>query len=359
MEDQTYILNEILTILKEEQVEALFIAGDVYDRGVPSVEAVNALNDFLTSLAQSNIHVYMIAGNHDSPSRLAFGSRLLAQVNIHIVGSYEGALAHFIEEDSYGEIHIYGLPFVRPAYINRYIEKEEEKVTSYQEAIQKVITEANIDWSKRNLILAHQFVIGAHLDTEGSEEIMVGGVDQIDANLFQAFDYTALGHIHRPQKVKQDNIRYSGTPLAYSFAEKEQIKSIPIITIQEKGDMDIQYVELKPYRKMAHLETSFKELLEEKMRKQYEKDYLHITLTDAQEIEHAIVTLRNYYPYLLRLDYKQQSQTTSPLYNKEIHKSKLELFEDFFTMRNQKQMSMEQKAYVQNLMDTLEKEKNV
>lgn len=355
VDDQRFVLEEIIQVLVGEKVDALLVAGDVYDRSIPSVEAVHLLDTFLTSLAEHNIPVYMIAGNHDNGERLSFGNTLFQKTNIHMIGNYEGSLTRFDLNDAYGPIHVYCLPFIRPAYVNRYIEDDDKKVKTYTEAMKYVLENAKIQQNERNVLVAHQFLAGANVDVSGSEDLIVGGLDQIDVNTIHMFDYVALGHIHRPQKVKKETIRYAGTPLAYSFAEANQTKSMPIIDIKEKGNIQISYIPLKPYREMVERKGTYSDFLKKDWITQYQNAYLHITLTDRHDIANALQVLRNQYHYLLKLDYEKDKETTVLNTPKDDikQKSPVALFEDFFYLQNQKNLSKTQKEYITETIDTV------
>ena len=230
LEDQEYILKKIINVIDDEKPDGVIIAGDVYDKSIPSAEAVQLFDDFLVQLAKRSLKVFVISGNHDSPERIAFGSRIMDASGIHMSPVYSGDITPIPLEDEFGTVNIYILPFIKPAHVRRYAENE---ITTYTEAVEYVISKLNIDPANRNVLVTHQFVTGA-LRSE-SEEISVGGSDNVDAYVFEPFDYVALGHIHSPQTCGSENIRYCGTPLKYSFSEVHDKKSVTVVELREKG----------------------------------------------------------------------------------------------------------------------------
>ncbi|MCH4208193.1 MAG: exonuclease SbcCD subunit D [Solobacterium sp.] len=361
IEDQRYILNQIVQILKEKQIDAVLIAGDVYDRPVPPAEAVSLLNDFLNQLSELNMEVFMIAGNHDSGDRLSFASDLLDHLKIHIAGTYEGTVGCVTLQDQYGPVHVYSVPFIRPSAVNRTIESETDKVGTFTEAMRYVLKDLSVEPKDRNLLIAHQFVTGAAVDENGSEQLEVGGLDQIDASVFKPFDYTALGHIHRPQNVVSEAIRYSGSPLAYSFAESNQIKAVTILDLKEKGTVEFEYAELKPMRKMEEIHGLFAEVMCETCIAEHANSYLRIVLNDEQDIPDAVTRLKVQYPYLMRLDYdnvRTRSETIVSAAEAVESKSPQELFEAFYELQNGMPMSDEQKKLAAEEIQTVFEQEN-
>ena len=355
IEDQKYILNEIVNILKEEQADAVLIAGDVYDRSVPSAEAVLLLDDFLSVLEHEGIEVYMIAGNHDSGDRLSYGAGLLERMHIHITGNYTGSAAKYVYTDDYGEVNIYAVPFIRPSYVNRYITDEKEKVSDYTEAMRYIAEHAGIDPEKRNIIMSHQFVTGASADISGSEELIVGGLDQISASVYDIFDYTALGHIHRPQKIGgKENIRYSGTPLKYSFAEKDQIKSIPVIELKEKGSVSVSLHPLKPLHEVREIRGMFEEIRHSAPDPFAKYDYVHFVLEDEEMIPNAMRDLQAVYPMAVSLEYASVHAALPDEISgvsEDLMRTPLEVFSEFYKLRTDgKEMSEEQRNYIAELI---------
>lgn len=353
LEDQAYILTKIINIIDEQNVETVFIAGDVYDKSVPPIDAVNLFDDFLVRLSKRNLKVFIISGNHDSAERLAFGGRLMNQSGIYVSPLYHGDIQPITIQDEYGDLNVYLLPFIKPAHVRHSLEIE---VSSYNEAVEKAINHMNIDTSKRNVLLAHQFVTGAI--RSDSEEISVGGSDNVDAHLFKEFDYVALGHIHRPQKCIYDYIRYSGTPLKYSFSEANHHKSVTIIDMQEKGNLSIEQIPLIPKRDMVELKGTYNELVAKSFYEHttYQEDYVHITLTDEEDILDALAKLRVIYKNIMKLDYDNQRtrhQSELSLSDAVEEKTPYEHFSDFYEMMNGQSLNDEQSAFMQQLIESI------
>lgn len=248
LEDQEYILKKIIGIADSEACDAVLIAGDIYDKSVPSAEAVQLFDDFLVQLAKRKLQVFVISGNHDSPERIAFGSRIMDAEGIHISPVYNGDIKPVTLKDEFGIINIYMLPFIKPANVRRYCDEE---INSYTDALKYVISKMNVNTTQRNILITHQFVTGSV--RSDSEEISVGGSDNVDAYVFEPFDYTALGHIHSPQKCGSEKIRYCGTPLKYSFSEAKDKKSVTIAELLEKGKLNIRTVELIPQHDLVEI----------------------------------------------------------------------------------------------------------
>ncbi len=353
LEDQAYILTKIINIIDEQNVETVFIAGDVYDKSVPPIDAVNLFDDFLVRLSKRNLKVFIIIGNHDSAERLAFGGRLMNQSGIYVSPLYHGDIQPITIQDDYGDLNIYLLPFIKPAHVRHSLEIE---VSSYNEAVEQAINHMNIDTTKRNVLLAHQFVTGAI--RSDSEEISVGGSDNVDAHLFKEFDYVALGHIHRPQKCIYDYIRYSGTPLKYSFSEANHHKSVTIIDMQEKGNLSIEQIPLIPKRDMVELKGTYNELVAKSFYEHttYQEDYVHITLTDEEDILDALAKLRVIYKNIMKLDYDNQRtrhQSELSLSDAVEEKTPYEHFSDFYEMMNGQSLNDEQSAFMQQLIESI------
>ncbi|MCH5341193.1 MAG: exonuclease SbcCD subunit D [Acetatifactor sp.] len=353
LEDQEYILIKILNIIDQEKPDGILIAGDVYDKSIPSVEAVQLLDSFLEKLAEKKQQVFLISGNHDSPERLDFASGLIEMSGIHISAVYQEKICPFTLEDEYGKVNIYLLPFIKPAHVRSKF--SDETVETYTDAVRISIEHMGVDPTERNVIVTHQFVTGA-LRSE-SEEISVGGSDNVDASVFDEFDYVALGHIHGPQKIGRDTVRYCGTPLKYSFSEVNHQKSVTVVELREKGKVEVRTVELVPKRDMRELRGSYQEITN---RKNYEgtalEDYLHITLTDEEDVLDGMALLRVIYPNLMKLDYDnrrtRENQQISQVNDIE-NKSPLELFQEFYEKQNNQQMSREQSDFAADLIERI------
>ena len=357
IEDQKYILNEILRIIDEEAPDGILLAGDLYDRPVPSAEAVQLFDRFLTRLAKRKIPMYAISGNHDSAERIAFGSQIMSSSGICMSPVYDGKTEKYCLMDSYGEVWIHLLPFVRPATVRHGLEGEEEvdEIRTYQEAVQAAVAHMEIDKRYRNVLIAHQFVVGAMRCD--SEEISVGGIDQVEADVFRDFDYVALGHIHRPQKMGRETLRYSGTPLKYSFSEADHKKSVTIVELLEKGNVRVSTVPLIPRRDMRKLRGTYMDVTaKDHYTAENKMDYLQITLTDEEDVPGALQKLRTVYPNLMRLEYDNKRTRE----NREVQaveaqeqKSELQLFEEFYELLNNEPMKEEQTEFVEKLIQDL------
>ena len=354
LEDQQYILEEILRIIDSEKPDGVLIAGDVYDKTVPSAEAVTLLDEFLVQLSKRDTQTFLISGNHDSAERLAFGGRLMEQSGIHIARVYNGVLAPLTLRDEYGSVDLYLLPFLRPVQVRRFF--PESEIATYTETMAAVLGAADIDKTHRNVLVTHQFVTGAQ--TCDSEELSVGGTDNVDVSVFDDFDYVALGHIHGPQKIGRETVRYCGTPLKYSFSEVGHKKSVTVVELAEKGSVVIRTVPLVPKRDMSELRGAYNELM---LRENYEgkpfrNDYLRITLTDEEDIPNAVNNLRTVYPYIMRLDYdNRRTRTESHVDGAEQveRKRPLTLFEEFYESQNGQPMSEEQRSFAKQLMERI------
>ena len=353
LEDQEYILKKIIKVIDDERPDGVIIAGDVYDKSIPSAEAVQMFDGFLTSLAKRNLQVFVISGNHDSPERMSFGSRLMDQSGIHISQAYNGCVIPFSLNDGYGAVNIYMLPFVKPTHIKRF---SAESIESYTDAMRVAIEGMNVDHSVRNVLVTHQFVTGA--TRSESEDITVGGTDNVDVSVFEGFDYVALGHIHSPQNCTSERVRYCGTPLKYSFSEAKDKKSVTVVELFEKGRLSVRAVPLSPMRDMVEIKGSYNEIMLKSFYENtsYQEDYIHITLTDEEDIVDAIGKLRTVYHNLMKLDYDNKRTRSSSLVDGAADvetKTPLELFSDFYELQNNQPMSGEQKAFVEDLIEQI------
>lgn len=359
LEDQKYILAQILGIVKDEQPDGVILAGDIYDKAVPPAEAVQVFDHFLTELSRLGTAVFLISGNHDSAERLAFGSRLMRESRVFSAPVYDGKITSVCLEDSWGEVWIHLLPFLKPATV-RHVYENEPADTS-EEAVATALSHLNLDPQKRNVLAAHQFVTGASLSE--SEELAVGGLDQIRADLFEPFDYVALGHIHSPQQVGRETIRYCGTPLKYSFSEAGQQKSVTVAELREKGNIQVRTIPLKPLHDMRRLRGTYLEVTAKSFYEQFDReDYVQITLTDEEDVPDGMQKLRVVYPNLMRLEYDNKRTREGRLIEaveKLEEKSGLELFEEFYELQNNSPMSERQRAFAGKLMEEIDKEREV
>ena len=353
LEDQAHILNQILGIIDEEQAGAVLIAGDVYDKTVPSGEAVTLFDDFLCRLAERKLPVLIISGNHDSPERLAFGNRLLETNGIHISPVYHGDIQPVTLEDEQGKVDFWLLPFVKPAHVKRFF--PEETVESYTDACRVAVEKMALDPSRRNVLLTHQFVTGASVCE--SEELSVGGSDNVDASVFEAFDYVALGHIHGPQNIGSNRIRYCGTPLKYSFSEEHHHKSVTVVELGAKGTLSLSLRPLEPLHDLRTLRGTFGELTDPAFYLGTDReDYLQILLTDEEDVPEAIGQLRVIYPNTMKLGYDNTRTRANRVLEEAAdveRKSPLELFGELYETQNNRPMSGEQEAFLRNLIESI------
>jgi len=398
IEDQRFILKQILKIVDQEKPEGIILAGDIYDKPVPPAEAVKVLDEFLTALAERGLQVFLISGNHDSPERLSFGAQLMGSRGVHMAPVYDGTVRKLEMEDDYGKVYVHLLPFIKPAVVRHVfaeesvqqepeagvvqpaadkemvqpvsaesalqsVPREDEepaarvkmsrsRIETYQDAVQEAVAHMDVDTAQRNVLVAHQFVTGAGRCE--SEELLVGGLDNIDASLFDEFDYVALGHIHSPQHIGRKTVRYCGTPLKYSFSEAGQVKSVTIVELREKNQVEVRTVPLVPLHDMRTIRGTY---LEVTARSFYEdtdtEDYVQITLTDEEDVPDGMQKLRVIYPNLMRLEYDncrtRENQEIAWAESVE-KKSELELFEEFYQLQNNQIMSDVQREYVKKLI---------
>ncbi len=358
-DDQQYILQIILQMIDDEAPDAIMICGDVYDKTMPPVEAVTTFDDFLWDIATRKVPVLIISGNHDSPERLAFGSRIMKQSHIHISRSYEVGAPPVTLEDEHGTVNFYLLPFVKPIHVRHALQKdfpeEAEAIKSYTDALEAAIAHMEVDKSQRNVLLAHQFVSGA--ERSDSEGLNVGGLDNVDVRVFDPFDYVALGHLHGPQSIGRPTVRYCGTPLKYSFSEAKHKKSVTVVEMGEKGDVELRFLPLKPLHDLRKVRGSYDELmLHENYAHTNTEDYLHITLTDEEDVLNAVDRLRTVYHNLMLLSYdNKRTQANEQLISSEHVESMtpLELFSEFYEQRNNQPMDEQQRTIVQKTIEKI------
>jgi exonuclease SbcD len=356
IEDQRHILNQILQVCSEEKPDGVLIAGDVYDKSQPSSEAVELLDEFLTKLTSIGQAVFMISGNHDSPERLGFGSRILQKNGLHIAGVFNGQMQKVSLEDEYGTVNVYSLPFLKPAMVRPYFE---QAIESYDDAVRAVINAADVNAHEINVLLAHQFVVYGTQEPERSESeyLSVGGLDSVDVSAFDAFDYVALGHIHRSQRIGRDTVRYAGSPLKYSFSEVLHHKSATIIELKAKGELTFRQHPLIPLRDMREIKGPIAELLRiGREDPEGVDDYLHIILTDEEEIYDASGQLRQVYPNFMAIDF-ENSRNQLTAYSEiatsieDSRQSPMELFQAFYQIQNNNELSSKQIQIMEEIFE--------
>ncbi len=353
LEDQAYILSSILRIIDDVGPEAVIVAGDVYDKPVPPAEAVELFDDFLWQLARRKVQVFVVSGNHDSPERIAFASRLIDHSGIHLSPVYSGQVAPITLADEYGPVRFYMLPFVKPTHVRRYFEDKE--ISSYTDALRVAVDAMAMDKTVRNVLVTHQFVTGAARSE--SEDVSVGGTDNVDAAVFDGIDYVALGHIHGPQNIGEPRIRYAGTPLKYSFSEAGHVKSVTVATLGEKGNLQVETIPLTPRRDLRELRGFYGDLV---TRANYEgtatDDYLHIVLTDEEDIPDVINRLRVIYPNLMKLDYDNRRTRAGGQIGAAADaasKTPLDLVAELYEQQNGQPLSGEQVRFAGELIEKI------
>lgn len=335
LSDQEHILDQLLQIIEEEKVDGLIIAGDVYDRSIPPADAVTVLDNFLSKLIERNIKVFLISGNHDSPERIGFASTILQSKGLYISSNFNGEVKKVTLEDKYGNVNLYLLPFMKPATIKYY--RKNENIVTYEDGVKALVDTLEIDNKERNILVTHHFITNAGRKPELSDSetmISLGGIDNIDASVFDDFDYVALGHIHRAQEIGKKHIRYAGSPIKYSFSEVFHQKSVALIELSEKGEINITLKELKPLHNMRKIKGKLFDLISEEVYKESETtDYIQATLTDENELIDPIGTLRSVYPNIMQII--TMKNTLSENNMKQIEgdikkKTTLELYKEFF-----------------------------
>lgn len=348
IEDQKYILDEIVRILAENKPDAVLIPGDIYDRPAPPEECVEMFGKFLADIRSLGQEIYIISGNHDSPERIDFGNEILREAGVYVAGKYNGSLRKITKQDEYGEINIYLMPFIKPSYVNNYLDEGEKiKGLDYEAAVEHVLASDPPDTSKRNIILAHQLVFGA--TRMESEEILIGMLDAISETVFDAFDYVALGHLHKRQHIKRKEQLYSGTPLKYSFKEEKNDKSVTFVQMGEKGDIEISSVPLTPLRDMKNLTGSFDEIMKGSC-----DDFVRVVLTDKTMIPFAFNRLRENYPNVLKIEYENAKDHIALLKRDVARKVKTpqQLFEEFFERCTGREMDEAEKEIMEEIVLT-------
>lgn len=353
IEDQKYILARILDAVREEQPDAVLIAGDVYDRAVPSEEAIELFDQFLVDLTTAQVQVYVISGNHDSAERVSYGGRLMEASGLHIAPVYKGKIEPFKLEDTHGTVNFWLIPFLKPSHVRHFY--PEAAIASYTDAMRVVIENMNLDPTIRNVALSHQFITGSTVSD--SEDLhMVGGLDEVEAAVFEPFDYVALGHLHGPQAAGYEKVRYSGSPLKYSFSEVNQKKAITVVELGEKDELKVREIPLKPLHDMIRIRGSFAELMESTAPKY---DYYEITLTDEEDVPNAMVRLTELYSNLMAMKYDNTRTRTESKINEvgdSREKQPIELFRELFEIQNGKPLDEAQEAYMQQLILHLQEE---
>ena len=356
IEDQKFVFEQVYSVIENEKIDGIIMAGDIYDKPVPSSEAVKLFDEMLTRLVSMDLPIFVISGNHDSAERIGFGSDILSAAKVYMSRVYNGNLQKIELEDDYGKINVYLLPFIKPATVKN-IYKEAE-IKDYDDALAYVLNQEKIDETKRNVIVSHQFVTGA-MRSE-SEEVSVGGLDNVSVENYDAFDYVALGHIHRAQQMGRESARYAGTLLKYSFSEENHNKSMTIVDLKEKGNIEIKEIPVKPLHDLKTIKGKFSKITSEEFYKELKKeDYYRAVLTDEEDILNAIGKLKNIYPNLMSMEYDNtRTRSYSVVDNVETGetKSPLDYFEEFFEKQNGRKMSEKQRDYLLEILGEAKEE---
>lgn len=357
VEDQRYILNQILSIAEKKDIDALLIAGDIYDKSQPSVEAIELMDGFLTALVTLDIPVFLISGNHDSPERLDYAKEILEKNRIYIRGTYHGVIDKYELEDCFGKINIYMMPYLKPILVKLFFEEE---IISYEDALRVAISKLDINTKERNVLVGHQFVIGGNegILRSDSENISVGGMDQVHYSIFQEFDYVALGHLHAPQKIGNNKIRYAGSPLKYSASEVMQKKCVTIVHLKERDSIEIETVPLTPLRNMRSVKGPMDQIVKFGKCDIDREDYIHAYLTDQEEVYDAVGQLRNIYPNLMSISFEKDSISTvdlqpSDLISDRTEKTMLQLFSEFYFIQNREELSEENRRMIEKIIEEI------
>ncbi len=350
LDDQSYILDEILRIAEEQKPDAVAIAGDIYDKSTPSAEAVALFDSFISRLAKLVTPVFVISGNHDSAERIAFGSSLMQTAGVYLSPVYNGESSPVKVKDEFGSVNVYMLPFIRPSDVRRRFPDDDTE--SFDSAFKTAVTHLDVNENERNIILAHQFITGAAAG--GSESVSVGGLDNISSEVFEPFDYAALGHIHHRQNITSEKVRYCGTPLKYSFSEVNDKKTVTIANIGKKGELSIEEIPLCPIRDLREIKGTYLEITDRNFYSKFNcEDYIHVTLTDENDIPEAIGRLRAVYPNIMKLDYDNTRTRENRVVNDladEVQRSPAELFAEFYRTCNNSELSEEQKDYIDGVI---------
>jgi len=354
LEDQRYILAKIIGIAESEKVSAVIIAGDVYDKHNPTPGAVKLLDEFLTSFSGKGIEVFLISGNHDEAERLSFGSRLMEQSGVHIYSRFDGKIRKYTAQDEYGSLKIHLLPYVYPEMVKMFM--PDKKINSYESAVYEILSQTQINENERNILVTHQFITSGGKEPQQSDSetrLCVGGTFNIDASLFDAFDYVALGHIHSSQKIGRDTVRYCGTPLKYSASEMKQIKSVTIVDIRGKGEVVTDTIPLSPMRDMREVRGTLAQLTAPGT--EVTEDFIHIVLTDEDEQYNAADKLAVYYPNYMTIRV-ENSKTSAASLAQDIsetiaRKTPEELFEEFYLIQNGVEITDEKRKIMNDIFN--------
>ena len=365
VENQRMVLRQVVEKAVKKEVDAVILAGDIYDSPVPEADAMDVLNEFLSALKKEDIDVFMIAGNHDRGDLINYGASLFEEMNIHVCGTWNGKMECIDMLDRFGPLHVWCLPYVTPAIVNRFIPEGEKKAETFTDAVLYALSKVHMDMGDRNILIAHQYFSGAVVTAGGSEDYLSLGSEIVDVTVLAGFDYVALGHVHTAQAVGADTIRYCGAPLIYSTAEIGSDRSFTLVNLEDKGTYRISTVELLPEREMINLSGTFRELMHPKVIEENKDKYVNIILKEVKEIPEVIHVLKEKYPYVMGVAYSDgriRLEGSTEVHTElrdgvltEIRELKLkepnDLFADFYQMRNKEAMTDDQKAYMAEIIE--------
>lgn len=329
LEDQVRLLCQVEEIARSERADAVLIAGDVYQKASPQSEAMAAFDQFITRLKEMGLAVFVISGNHDSAQRISYFSSLLKSSGVYVSEAFDGHLQQVTLQDEHGELVVSLQPFLKPIQLRRFY--PDEKIETYQDAVQAVLRHSPVDTAKRNVLVCHQFITGAEISD--SEEKTVGGLDNIDAAVFADFDYVALGHIHKPQQCARETLRYAGSLMKYSFSEVNQKKTVAVVEMGEKGETQVHTVPLNAPHDMRLVEG----LMDDVLAMPYSEDYVWVTLRDELPPPDARVTVSTVFPNMMKFSVvNSKTKTDIDVLAREAmeNKSPEELFSDFYRLQN-------------------------
>ena len=364
IDNQRSVLRQVVDKAVKKEVDAVILAGDIYDSHVPEADAMEVLNEFLCALKDQDIDVFMIAGNHDRGDLINYGAALLEEMNIHVCGTWTGTMECIDMLDKYGPLHVWCLPYITPSAVNRLKGEDEPECQTFTDAVQYALSKADLDMNERNVLIAHQYFDGAVVPSGGSEDYLSLGSEIVDVSVLAGFDYVALGHVHTAQAVGIETVRYSGAPLIYSVAEIGAERSFTLVNLEDKGTYRISTIELTPEREMKNLIGTFRELLRPDMIEAYKDKYVNIILKETRDIPDVIRVLKEKYPYVMGVAYADgriRLEGTTEVHTEvrdgvltAIRQLKLkepnELFSDFYEFRNKESMNEEQRRYMAELI---------
>lgn len=368
-DDQEFVMEQLFEKIEKEKPDVILIAGDLYDRSVPPLQAVELLNKVFHKIIRVlKTPIIALAGNHDSNERLSFGSELLKESGLYISGNLKNNIDKITLMDEYGPVNFYPIPYADPQIVRDLF--EDDKIKTHDDAMNKVVNsiKENINYTQRNIAIAHGYVTYKKSDndelvlleeSDSEKPLSIGGTDLINSICFDGFNYTALGHLHGPQKVGSNKVRYSGSLLKYSFSERKQEKGITIVNIDSEGEVEIELFNFKPRRDLRIIKGELKELLREDIANlENKEDYIKAVLEDVGELLDPMAKLRTVYPNVMEL--VREDRLKSSLNNKVVasnikEKSKFDLFQNFYKDITGEKCTLEEIEVITKIIDKAEK----